>query len=507
MIETLTYNQSQLQAYNYDPTRTLTLRNAFAREMRVRFSELTRMIRVAIVEEDCFGMKTETPSAPTMLQMTPPGQGAFAFPRSKDKVESFMRWLNAQVERGIIQTGTIQQIGTAVEGPWTNTYIFDSYKRGVQRARYELGKAGFDVPSIEQTGGINISMSTPFHLDRVGLLYSRAFEGLKGITTAMDTQISRVLAQGMVDGDNPRLLARKLIATINGSGMGDLAIKDSLGRFIPAQRRAEMLARTEIIRAHHQATIQEYENWAVEGVVVKAEWMSVGDDGRTCATCLSYTGQVFTLKQIRSLIPLHAQCRCIALPHKEKGAKKPVREVPYDENKKVMNKIIRKEKSIKNYAVEHGVTFDKRGNIISEIVGDGHSVRFSEADILRMKDAIFTHNHPSGVMYKVGDIRRAGRSFSMEDIRLAAEANVAEIRAVTPQYTFRLKRPARGWSSDRLITNAHKASTQYIKAQMNIALRRNGFVDTKVANTIHSHLVMKKFVKIMKWEYTKTYIK
>ena len=310
MIETATY--STIQVNNYDPTRTTVLRNGFAREMRKRFRELTVVIRRAIIEEDCFGLSAG------FYQMASPGRQAFVFPRSADKVSAFMEWLQRQVEAGMIEIKDFQQVGVGVEGAWTNKYIQDSYKRGVIRARYELQKAGFNVPTIDQTGGIEISMSTPFHLDRVGLLYTRTFEGLKGITAAMDTQISRILAQGMADGDGPRLLARKLISTINGTGMGDLALTDTLGRFIPAARRAEMLARTEIIRAHHNATIQEYRNWGVEGVKVKAEWVTAGDD-RVCDRCNALEREVFTLDRIEGMIPLHVGCRCIALPYKEKN--------------------------------------------------------------------------------------------------------------------------------------------------------------------------------------------
>ena len=74
-----------------------------------------------------------------------------------------------------------------------------------------------------------------------------------------------------------------------------------------------MLARTEVIRAHHIATIQEYRNWAIEGVIVKAEWMTAGDD-RVCPKCEALQGKIFTLDEIELLIPLHPNCRCIALP-------------------------------------------------------------------------------------------------------------------------------------------------------------------------------------------------
>jgi SPP1 gp7 family putative phage head morphogenesis protein len=294
-----------------DPTRTTALRNLFARDMRRRFDELCRVIAQAIVVKDCFGL-----NRPTVFQMTPPGEQAFAFPLSKDKMEAFMIWLQEQVDKGILTVGDINQLGLGYNEAWTNKYIFDSYKRGMIRARMEMQKVGMDVPSIDQTGGVEISMGTPLHIDRLGLLYARVFSDLKGVTDAMDAQISRVLAQGLADGDGPRLLARKLVSVINGDGADKLGITDTLGRFIPAKRRAEMIARTETIRAHHMATIQEYRNWAVIDIIVQAEWMTAGDN-RVCDRCASMQGNIYTLDQIEGMIPLHPQCRCIALPYVE----------------------------------------------------------------------------------------------------------------------------------------------------------------------------------------------
>lgn len=293
----------------FDPTHTTALRNAFAKDAKRRFKELEKVIWQAIVVDDCFGLNRGM----TLHQMGTPGHAAFAFATSEAKVTEFMKWMNTQVNNGILTVKDLNQLGSPTNGAWTNKYVYDSYRRGVIRARYELQKAGFGVPSIEQTGGAEISMGTPFHMDRLGVLYSRVFSELKGITQAMDGQISRVLTQGIMDGDNPRLLARKLVSTINGVGMGDLAIRDTLGRFIPAERRAGMLARTEVIRAHHQATIQEYKNWGLTGVTVRAEWSAVGDS-ETCERCASMSGMVFPLDVIQGMIPAHTHCRCIAIP-------------------------------------------------------------------------------------------------------------------------------------------------------------------------------------------------
>lgn len=260
------------------------------------------------MKQDVFGLNTQV-----YAEMRPPLPKEFAFPRLEQKVSLFMEWLKLQEERGIIQLGTFTRIGGSIEDAWTNMFILDSYKRGVIRARSELNKAGYKVPSIEDSGGIESIMGMPMHADRVGYVYTRAFQGLVEITAKMDTQLSQVLAQGLIDGDNPIIIARKLRATITGEGAQDLGITDSLGRFIPAKRRAEMLARTEIIRAHHMAAIQEYKNWRAGGTNVIAEWSTAGGK-RTCEICDSLEGRRYSLEEIENMIPMHPMCRCVAVP-------------------------------------------------------------------------------------------------------------------------------------------------------------------------------------------------
>lgn len=313
MEETLTIQISEVVRKNYDPTHTTALRNAFASDMKKRFTELRKVIKISIVDNDCFGLK---PNKIQGYQMNPALPGAFNFERSSDKIHAFLLWLQQQVDKGILDVRSFNQIGSSIESAWTNKYIYDSYKRGILRARTEMIRAGMDIPSIEETGGINAAMLLPFHIDRLGVLYTRTFNDLKGITDQMASLISRVLAQGIADGDGPVLLARKLLEVIQTSGAGDLALTDTLGRFISAERRAVILARTEIIRAHHVATIQEYRNWGVLGIKVKAEWQTAGDD-RVCEKCASKQGKIYTLDEIEPLIPFHPNCRCIGLPYIE----------------------------------------------------------------------------------------------------------------------------------------------------------------------------------------------
>jgi SPP1 gp7 family putative phage head morphogenesis protein len=295
----------------YDPTRTLMLRTAFANDLNRRFNRITLAIRRAIIDQDVFGFSQER-RVLTQADIELPGRFAFDFPRLADKVTAFMAWLEKQVDLGILEILGRTQLGRAIELAWFNKYIQSAYQRGILRGRQELRNAGYDVPTIETTGGINVTFNQPFHLDRVGLVYTRAYSELKGITAIMDQQISRVLAQAMAEGRNPREIARLLVRTISGP-VGDLGITDTLGRFIPAQRRAQILARTEIIRAHHIATINEYRNWGIAGVTVKAEWITAEDE-RVCEECAPLQNQIFSLDEIESMIPYHPQCRCVAIP-------------------------------------------------------------------------------------------------------------------------------------------------------------------------------------------------
>ena len=311
MEQVITYTEAVRR--NYDPTHTTLLRNMFARDMNSRFNEIIRAIRIGVAKHDCFGLNPR----PHTLQVTPLAEGAFAFARDPAKLAGFLKWLQQQVDKGLLTVRELEQVGTSIEAVWMNLYLYDAYKRGVMRANYEMRKIGMDVPPLDDIGGIGFVMGLPMHVERLGLIYTRAYTSLKGITDAMGNTISQILAQGLAEGDGMMLLARKIVAGIDGTGLGKLGITDRLGRFIPAKRRAEMLARTEIIRAHHLATIQEYRNWGVLGIQLKAEWTTAGDD-KVCTKCAALEGKVFTLDQIEGMIPLHPECRCIALPWSER---------------------------------------------------------------------------------------------------------------------------------------------------------------------------------------------
>lgn len=96
--------------------------------------------------------------------------------------------------------------------------------------------------------------------------------------------------------------------------------------------------------------------------------------------------------------------------------------------------------------------------------GSGAEIAISVQELAIMRDCVLTHNYPLGWQYTADDPRRAGASFSADDVELALDADVVELRSVTPRLRFSLKRPTAGWpnSMDLLwnyaATDRHRAT-------------------------------------------------
>lgn len=268
-----------------DPTRTKALRQRFEAEAYKRFRRLKGRIRDAIVQEDGFGLKAN--------------RGRFEFERSDKKVEAFMEWLRQAQRDEILEIRQGVPVSQAASQAWTATYIRTAYQRGVSQAAGNLRKQGVNV----EDSWVDNAFSRPVHADRVGLAFTRAYQELEGITEAMDQQISRELAQGLAEGQNPRVIASRINDRVDKVGI----------------TRARTLARTEVISSHAEANLNAYEEAGVEGVEVEAEWSTAGD-GRVCPECEAMEGETFTIEQARGMIPLHPNCRCTFLPRVEGGS-------------------------------------------------------------------------------------------------------------------------------------------------------------------------------------------
>lgn len=263
-----------------DPTKTVVLRARFSREMRTRFATLRKRVHTAIVTENGFGLIANK-------------TGTFAFTRTADKHASFMEWLKRAEEQDILSTRPGTPFRQAANDSWMNTYVDTAYQRGIRQAGDAMNKAGGSVSDR----WIDTAFNRPIHADNIALLYTRNFNELVGITDAMDKSISRTLAEGFASGKSMLEIASDIEDAIDGIG----------------RTRAETLARTEIISAHAEGSLNSYEEAGLEGVSVDAEF-ATADDEAVCPECDGMQGDVIPIAEARGVIPVHPNCRCAWLP-------------------------------------------------------------------------------------------------------------------------------------------------------------------------------------------------
>lgn len=277
-----------------DPTQTTMVRWAFEREVNRRFAELRRLVQAAVVDNDVLGLAS---SPGPRVHVEIPRPGAFAFSRTDRKISSFMEWLRLAAQDNILDVRLGVPMARAAETAWSNVYIQSAYQRGLAQAANELRGQGVSVSDRYIDG----AFLRPFHVDRAGIAFTRTFDELRGVTEAMDQQISRVLAQGLVEGRGPMDIARSLNDRV-----------DKIGR-----TRARTIARTEVISAHAEATLNTYDEAGVLGVRVMAELATAQDDA-VCEECMALETQTaagpISIDDARGLIPVHPNCRCAILP-------------------------------------------------------------------------------------------------------------------------------------------------------------------------------------------------
>lgn len=172
--------------------------------------------------------------------------------------------------------------------------------------------------------------------------------------------------------------------------------------------------------------------------------------------------------------------------------------------RKLYNKITNTENEIRlNKSFETGVLFDRNGNVVIDKRGAKYSVAFTDEECAKMKDCVFTHNHPRGWQEPEKSLGRIGNSFSPADMYLAIAHNVSEMRAVTPNYTFAMKRPEEGWritisKFEKLVNRENNKLRVEFTARIN-----NNTLSPTMASVVHYHILWKRISEKMGWNYTK----
>lgn len=156
-----------------------------------------------------------------------------------------------------------------------------------------------------------------------------------------------------------------------------------------------------------------------------------------------------------------------------------------------------------NGKFETSIVFDAEGNIILDKRGRSRSVRFTSEECKILKDAVVTHNHPGGWAYPENSIMRIGNSFSSEDITFAIGNDLSEFRAVTPNYTFVIKRPVTGWGvSVSEVGESIKQLNRKITKEYTQLVQKD-VITPEQASVTHWHRLNRELSQKHGWSYTK----
>lgn len=176
--------------------------------------------------------------------------------------------------------------------------------------------------------------------------------------------------------------------------------------------------------------------------------------------------------------------------------------------------LVKTEAAIRNLKTERIYAFDENGKELAHsTTGTEHNTKLPKGNY---KDSILTHNHPGEGMGN-NMAGRIGKPFSADDIRLAVNYNVKEIRAVTKGYTYSIKRPEKGWFYDRssrarMVSAFGGKSNQYsiskfVKrseyAKNKVAVRNNYQETRDRIDVVTNHQTLKEICKELGWIYTR----
>ena len=168
--------------------------------------------------------------------------------------------------------------------------------------------------------------------------------------------------------------------------------------------------------------------------------------------------------------------------------------------------ILDREEKIRRNRDESMHVYNDSGKEVFFAQGEGPKVRLKRTELAAakaaLKDNVYTHNHPRSIG-KIG-VRSIGNAFSPQDVNTAVWGDARELRAVTPRYTFSMKRPAGGWGMTE-----NQAKNLFAQAKRTVAgkgrdyLNKQGWDQTSQdrANALLSHQVNKEFVRLAKKKY------
>lgn len=247
-----------------DPTRTTALRRRLEAEVNRRWRHLRGEVRDYLNRAE--------------------------WPMDADALQRFFVWLDGRIADDLLDGASVEDLQeTEVPPAWVRDRVDESYEKGAEHATSQVSAAGV---ALGVTAAAILAR-------RSG--QSRRSNQFRQIADDLASQIS----------DTRRAMRRQITESAEARAPRSEAVAAASDRMRRVgQNRMRMLARTEIVKGHHKATMTVYEYAEVEDVGVLAEIQTAGDD-RVCVECeaLEMRGAI-PLAEAENLIPVHPGCRC-----------------------------------------------------------------------------------------------------------------------------------------------------------------------------------------------------
>lgn len=243
----------------------------------------------------------------------------------------------------------------------------------------------------------------------------------------LKTELDTLIRQGLIQGKNPRELARHLTK-----------------RFGVAKSNAERLMRTELARVQIEAQKQSFERNGYD----QYEFIALGG---ACPICRELDGEHLKVKDMMpgdNAPPLHPLCRCSVAAHmdddefekwlesqSENDEKMKLMDTTDYWSKEAKQELLKDEESLLGRKRETVVVYDADGKYLFTKRGSETEIVFTRKEGKMLKNAIITHNHPSGA------------SFSIQDIKTLKVSGAAELRVVGENCVYYM-RPPKEWPEE-----------------------------------------------------------
>lgn len=210
------------------------------------------------------------------------------FADDASKEQAFMEWFHERLRGGVLEPVGERQLRDG--GHWTAKYLRAANSSGIRDAGTRMRE--MDITPARGRDELETMFNLPVRTEQVATLFRRAFSEYEGITSAVEQNVSRELADALAAGENPRTVASRINEVVDDIGL----------------TRARTLSRTELSRSYNRGTLFRYDRNGIERVDIL--------NTTPCKICKPYAKGgggpykgPYSLDEAMGIVPIHPNCQ------------------------------------------------------------------------------------------------------------------------------------------------------------------------------------------------------